>query len=69
MQNKSDWRNASRNVCSAEFKKHMVELALLPGAGITAIACEYGLNDNLLFKWLRLWNTKGGWPASAVVSG
>ncbi|MDM8744499.1 transposase, partial [Escherichia coli] len=37
----------------------MVELASQPGACVAQIARENGVNDNLLFKWLRLWLIKG----------
>ncbi|OLR36235.1 hypothetical protein UG58_07920, partial [Escherichia coli O25b:H4-ST131] len=41
------------------FKLRMVELASQPGACVAQIARENGVNDNLLFKWLRLWLIKG----------
>ncbi|EFH5056689.1 TPA: IS66 family insertion sequence hypothetical protein [Escherichia coli] len=37
----------------------MVELASQPGACVAQIARENGVNDNLLFKWLRLWQNEG----------
>lgn len=33
----------------------MVKLVLQPGASVARIAREHDINDNLLFKWLRLW--------------
>ncbi|EPQ7544611.1 transposase, partial [Escherichia coli] len=37
----------------------MVELASQPGASVARIAREHDINDNLLFKWLRLWQNEG----------
>ena len=37
----------------------MVELASQPGACVAQIARENGLNDNVIFKWLRLWRSEG----------
>ncbi|MCQ6592523.1 transposase [Escherichia coli] len=46
-----------RRSCSNEFKLQMVKLALQPRV---SVACqEHDINDNLLFKWLRLWLIKG----------
>lgn len=36
----------------------MVELASRPGACVAQIARENGINDNVIFKWLRLWNNE-----------
>ncbi|EKH2256244.1 transposase [Escherichia coli] len=33
----------------------MVKLVLQPGASVARIARVHDINDNLLFKWLRLW--------------
>ncbi|EKB0093010.1 transposase, partial [Shigella boydii] len=30
-----------------------------PGASVARIAREHDINDNLLFKWLRLWQNEG----------
>ena len=35
------------------FKRHLVELSLLPGASVARIALDHRLNTNLLFKWRR----------------
>ncbi|ECJ2556807.1 transposase [Salmonella enterica subsp. salamae] len=51
-----------RRSFSNEFKLQMVKLALQPGASvarIARIAREHDINDNLLFKWLRLWQNEG----------
>ncbi|EEB1617024.1 transposase [Salmonella enterica subsp. enterica serovar Enteritidis] len=34
-----------------EFKRHLVELSMQPGANVARIAREHGINDNLLFNW------------------
>ncbi len=38
---------------SPEFKRHLVELTLLPGASVAGIALAHQLNANQLFKWRR----------------
>jgi transposase len=35
------------------FKRHLVELSLLPGASVARIALDHRLNTNVLFKWRR----------------
>ena len=37
----------------------MIELASRPGACVAQIARENGINDNVIFKWLRLWQDEG----------
>ena len=37
----------------------MVKLASQLGASVARIAREHDINDNLLFKWLRLWQNEG----------
>ncbi|KUV46618.1 transposase, partial [Escherichia coli] len=54
-----DWRKEPRKNYSNEFKLRMVELALQPRDSVACIAREHDINDNLLFKWLRLWLIKG----------
>jgi len=49
------WRKELRKNYSTEFKLRMVELASRPGACVAQIARENGINDNVIFKWLRLW--------------
>ena len=48
-----------RRSFSNNFKLQMVKLALQPGASVARIAREHDINDNLLFKWLRLWQNEG----------
>ena len=54
-----DWRKGPRKKYSNEFKLRMVELASQPGACVAQIARENGVNDNAIFKWLRLWQNEG----------
>lgn len=49
------WRKEPRKNYPNEFKLRMVELASRPGACVAQIARENGINDNVIFKWLRLW--------------
>ena len=37
----------------------MVKLALQPRDSVACIARENGVNDNVIFKWLRLWQNEG----------
>ncbi len=48
-----------RRSFSNEFKLQMVKLTSQPGASVARIAREHDINDNLLFKWLRLWQNEG----------
>ncbi|BCM41716.1 IS66 family insertion sequence hypothetical protein [Escherichia coli] len=54
-----DWRKEPRKKYSNEFKLRMVELASQPGAFVAQIARENGVNDNVIFKRLRLWQNEG----------
>ena len=54
-----DWRKEPRKNYTNEFKPRMVELASQPGACVAQIARENGVNDNVIFKWLRLWQNEG----------
>ena len=36
------------------FKRTLIERCLHPGASVSAIALENGINANLLFKWRRM---------------
>ncbi|HAV1785635.1 TPA: transposase [Enterobacter hormaechei subsp. steigerwaltii] len=66
------WRKEPRKNYSNEFKLRMVELASRPGACVAQIARENGVNDNVIFKWLRLWQNEGRisrrLPATVVTS-
>nr|WP_256342008.1 transposase [Escherichia coli] len=45
-----DWRKEPRKKYSNEFKLRMVELASQPGACVTQIARENGVNDKCYFQ-------------------
>lgn len=49
------WRKELHKNYSNEFKLRTVELASRPGACVAQITRENGINDNVIFKWLRLW--------------
>ncbi|EJZ1562457.1 transposase [Salmonella enterica] len=53
------WRKEPRKNYSNDFKLRMVELASRPEACVAQIARENGINDNVIFKWLRLWQNEG----------
>jgi transposase len=38
----------------AAFKRKLIARSLQPGASVSAIALEHGINANLLFKWRRM---------------
>lgn len=42
-----------------DFKLTLVEMATQPNACVAKIAREHGINDNVLFKWIRLWQKEG----------
>lgn len=50
-----DWRSRTRRIFSNEFKLHMVEQASGPNDNVAQLAGEHGVDNNLIFKWLRLW--------------
>lgn len=59
MDKPTDWRSGTRRIFSNEFKLHMVELASRPNANVAQLAREHGVDNNLIFKWLRLWQKEG----------
>lgn len=59
MENAANWRTESRTVYSNDFKLRMVELASRPDANVAQLAREHGVDNNLIFKWLRLWQREG----------
>lgn len=59
MDKPTDWRSGTRRIFSNEFKLHMVELASKPNANAVQLAREHGVDNNLIFKWLRLWKREG----------
>jgi transposase len=46
-------RATKRRRYEAAFKRHLVELSLVPGASVARIALDHRLNANILFKWRR----------------
>lgn len=66
------WRKEPRKNYPNDFRLRMVELASRPGACVAQIARENGVNDNVIFKWLRLWQNEGRisrrLPATVVTS-
>ena len=44
----------ARRKHDAAFKRALIERSLHPGASVSAIALENGINANLLFKWRRM---------------
>ena len=62
MENAANWRTKSRTVYSSDFKLRMVELASRPDANVAQLAREHGVDNNLIFKWLRLWQREGRIP-------
>ncbi|EAA9929160.1 transposase [Salmonella enterica] len=53
------WRKEPRKIYSNDFKLRIVELASRPDACVAQIARENGINDNVIFKGLRLWQDEG----------
>ena len=66
------WRKEPRKNYSNDFRLRMVELASRPGACVAQIAHDNGVNDNVIFKWLWLWQNEGRisrrLPATVVTS-
>jgi len=44
----------ARRRYTAAFKSELVDRCLQPGASVSAIALENGINANVLFRWRRL---------------
>lgn len=53
------WRKEPRKNYPNDSKLRMVELASRPGACVAQIARENGVNNNVIFKWLRLRQNEG----------
>jgi transposase len=60
---------ATRRRHDAAFKRELVERSLHPGASVSAIALENGLNANLLFKWRRMHLRGNSTGAGRLVRG
>jgi transposase len=46
-------RRTKRRHFDQAFKRHLVELTLVPGASVARIALDHRLNANILFRWRR----------------
>ena len=46
-------RRAKRQHYDPAFKRHLVELTLVPGASVARIALDHRINANILFRWRR----------------
>jgi transposase len=44
---------STRRRYAAEFKRELVERCLQPGASVSGIALENGINANVVFRWRR----------------
>ena len=44
---------AKRRHYDSAFKRHLVELTLVPGASVARIALDHRVNANILFRWRR----------------
>jgi transposase len=64
-------RRAKRRHYDQAFKRHLVELTLVPGASAARIALDHRLNANILFRWrrhyLRELEGAGQRPAGALL--
>jgi transposase len=64
MSDKDTRSQPKRRVHSAAFKRALVLRSLQPGASVSAIALEAGINANLLFGWRKA--QLAGRPAPAL---
>ncbi|WP_186374662.1 transposase [Yersinia rohdei] len=58
----STQQRRSRKKYSPELKLKLVKMAMKAideGNSVAALARQYDVNDNLLFKWVRLWQREG----------
>ena len=53
METEQDAPRRQRRQHDRRFKEELVCQSLLPGASVSAIALDNGINANLLFKWRR----------------
>lgn len=44
---------AKRRHYDSAFKRHLVELTLVPGASVARIALDHRINANIVFRWRR----------------
>ncbi|RRW59351.1 transposase [Pantoea dispersa] len=58
----TDFKSLPRQRYTPEFKLRLVRMALKTleqNGSVAALAREHNVNDNLLFKWIRLWKNEG----------
>lgn len=53
MKSEPDASRRQRRQHERRFKDELVRLSLQPGASVSAIALDNGINANMLFKWRR----------------
>jgi len=46
-------KSPKRGHYDSAFKRHLVELTLIPGASVARIALDHGINANIVFRWRR----------------
>lgn len=58
----NDLKSLTRQRYTPEFKLRLVHMALKTheeNGSVAALARQHNVNDNLLFKWMRLWKNEG----------
>lgn len=58
----NDSKPLTRQHYTPEFKLRLVRMALKTleeNGSVAALARQHNVNDNLLFKWMRLWKNEG----------
>lgn len=58
----TDSKSLTRQRYTPEFKLRLVHMAfktLEDNGSVAALARQHNVNDNLLFKWMRLWKNEG----------
>jgi transposase len=62
---------AKRRHYDQAFKRHLVELTLIPGASVARIALDHRINANIVFRWRRYYLREIGGtsprPATALL--
>ena len=48
-------RRVKRRHYDQAFKRHLVQLTLVPGASVARIALDHRINANILFRWRRVY--------------
>src|SRR5689334_23447891 len=64
-------RRVKRRHYDRAFKRHLVDLTLVPGASVARIALDHRINANILFRWrrqyLRELAVRGAKPAAELL--